>query len=101
MRKEFDHHCEYFNYKVCQDKGRCIQDEDDISAEEKIQIKGSWIQSKNEHTRRKKSIGCQKSKRKKTVISLRPHLCGLFFYDLKAEKRSGSLDIRFTINRSY
>ena len=35
---------------------------------------------KVEHTRRKKSIGCQKSKRKKTVISLRPHLCGLFFY---------------------
>ena len=32
--------------------------------------KSSRIQSKNEHTRRKKSFSCQKSKRKKTVISL-------------------------------
>ena len=38
------------------------------------------FQSKNEHTGRKKSISCQKSKRKKTVISLRPHICGLSFY---------------------
>ncbi len=38
------------------------------------------FRARMEHTRRKKSIGCQKSKRKKTVISLRPHLCGLFFY---------------------
>ena len=45
-------------------------DEDDISAEEEIKIQGSWFQSKNEHSRRKKSISCQKSKRKKTVISL-------------------------------
>ena len=36
----------------------------------KIQSKSSRIQSKNEHSRRKKSISCQKSKRKKTVISL-------------------------------
>ena len=45
-------------------------DEDDISAEEETKIQGSWFQSKNEHSRRKKSISCQKSKRKKTVISL-------------------------------
>ena len=45
-------------------------DEDDISAEEEIKIQGSWFQSKNEHSRRKKSFSCQKSKRKKTVISL-------------------------------
>ena len=45
-------------------------DEDDISAEEEIKIQSSWFQSKNEHSRRKKSISCQKSKRKKTVISL-------------------------------
>ena len=44
--------------------------ENDISAKEKIQSKSSRIQSKNEHTRRKKSFSCQKSKRKKTVISL-------------------------------
>ena len=47
-----------------------MDNEDDISAEEEIQSKGSWIQSKNEHTGRKKSIGCQKSKREKTDISL-------------------------------
>ena len=51
-------------------KGRCIGDEDDISAEETFKIKSSRFQSKNEHTGRKKSISCQKSKRKKTVISL-------------------------------
>ena len=45
-------------------------DEDDISAEEEIKIQSSWFQSKNEHSRRKKSISCQKSKWKKTVISL-------------------------------
>ncbi|GAB6955228.1 hypothetical protein JCM13369A_17720 [Mediterraneibacter glycyrrhizinilyticus JCM 13369] len=47
-----------------------MYNEDDISAEEEIQIQSSRIQSKNEHSRRKKSISCQKSKRKKTVISL-------------------------------
>ena len=49
---------------------RCRNNENDISAKEKIQSKSSRIQSKNEHTRRKKSFSCQKSKRKKTVISL-------------------------------
>ena len=44
--------------------------EDDISAEEEIQIKGSWFQSKNEHGRRKKSFSCQKSKRKKSIVSI-------------------------------
>lgn len=47
-----------------------MDNEDDISAEEEIQSKGSWIQSKNEHTGRKKSIGCQKSKRQSEIISL-------------------------------
>ena len=51
-------------------KGRCMNNENDISAEETFQSKSSWIQSKNEHTGRKKSISCQKSKRKKTVISI-------------------------------
>ena len=81
--------------------GGARDNEDDISAEEEIQIKSSRIQSKNEHTRRKKSIGCQKSKRKKTVISLRPHLCGLFFYNLNAEPKKRFFDKRFTVNRSY
>ena len=44
--------------------------ENDISAKEKISCESSWIQSKNEHSRRKKSFSCQKSKRKKTVISI-------------------------------
>lgn len=47
-----------------------MNNENDISAKEAFQSKGSWIQSKNEHTGRKKSISCQKSKRKKTVISI-------------------------------
>lgn len=44
--------------------------ENDISAEEAFQSKSSWIQSKNEHGRRKKSSGSQKSKRKKKIISV-------------------------------
>ena len=44
--------------------------ENDISAKETFQSESSWIQSKNEHSGRKKSFSCQKSKRKKTVISL-------------------------------
>jgi len=35
--------------------------EDDIPAKKKIQIKGSWLQSQNEHCERKKSTGCKKS----------------------------------------
>lgn len=62
-------------------KGRCIDNEDDISAKKEIQSKSSWIQSKNENSRRKKSIGCQKSKRKKAIISLGRIYCGLFFYN--------------------
>ena len=37
--------------------------EDDISAEKETEIKGAWFQKKNEHSRRKKSIGCEKIKR--------------------------------------
>ena len=44
--------------------------ENDISAEEKIQSKSSRIQSKNEHCQRKKGTRCQKSKRKKSIISI-------------------------------
>ena len=56
--------------EVYQPQGGVCTNENDISAKEKIQSKSSRIQSKNEHTRRKKSFSCQKSKRKKTVISL-------------------------------
>jgi hypothetical protein len=46
------------------------EDEDDISAEEEAEIQGSWIQKENEHSWRKKSIGCEKIKRKKKIISI-------------------------------
>ena len=44
--------------------------ENDISAKETFQSESSWIQSKNEHSRRKKSSRSQKSKRKKKIISV-------------------------------
>lgn len=53
--------------------------ENDISAKETFQSESSWIQSKNEHGRRKKSFGRKKSKRKKEIISLGHMFCGLFF----------------------
>ena len=40
------------------------QNEDDISAEEKIQSEGSRIPSENEHFERQKGTLCQKSKGK-------------------------------------
>ena len=49
---------------------RSRNNENDISAEEKIQSESSRIQSKNEHCRRKKSTCCQKIKRKKKIISI-------------------------------
>ena len=51
-------------------KRRCRKYEDDISAEKEIQIQGSRIPGKNEHSRRKKSFSCQKSKRKKSIVSI-------------------------------
>ena len=47
-----------------------MNNENDISAEKEIQSQSSWIQGKNENSRRKKSISCQKSKRKKEIISI-------------------------------
>lgn len=44
--------------------------ENDISAEEKAEIKSSWFSEKNENSRRKKGIGCKKIKRQKEIISL-------------------------------
>ena len=44
--------------------------ENDISAEEEIESESSRIQSKNEHSRRKKSLSCKKSKRKKSIVSI-------------------------------
>jgi hypothetical protein len=39
------------------------KDEDDISAEKETEIQSTRLQEKNEHSRRKKSIGCEKIKR--------------------------------------
>ena len=61
-------------------KRRCRKYEDDISAEKEIQIQGSRIPGKNEHSRRKKSIGCKKIKRKKKIISVGHIICGLSSY---------------------
>lgn len=44
--------------------------ENDISAEEKIQSKGSRLQSENEYCRRTKGSGCEKSKGKKSTVSI-------------------------------
>lgn len=44
--------------------------EDDIPTKKETESESSRFQKQNEHSRRKKSISCQKSKRKKTVISL-------------------------------
>ena len=60
--------------------------EDDISAEEETEGKGTWISFQNEHIWRKKSSGSKKSKRKKEIVSIRPHECGLFFALQKLKK---------------
>ena len=44
--------------------------EDDIPAKETFQSESSWIQSKNGHSRWKKSSCSKKSKRKKSIISI-------------------------------
>ena len=44
--------------------------ENDVSAEEETEIQSAWIQSKDEDSRRKKSACKQKSKRKKSIISV-------------------------------
>ncbi len=53
-------------------------DEDDISAEKKIQVKSSWIQSQNEYGWRKKGISSQKIEGKKEAICL-GRMCVAYF----------------------
>lgn len=53
--------------------------ENDLSTKKETESKSSWFQIKNEYSRRKKSIGCKKIKRKKKIISLGHKDCGLFF----------------------
>lgn len=44
--------------------------EDDIPTKKETESESSRFQKQNEHSRRKKSIGCKKIKRKKKIISL-------------------------------
>lgn len=52
-------------------KRRCLNYENDISAEEEIKVQGSRIQIQNEHGRRKKGFSCQKSKGQKSIVRIR------------------------------
>lgn len=52
------------------EKGGVRSYENDLSAKEEIQSQGSWLQSQDEHCRRKKSISCQKGKGKKSIVSI-------------------------------
>ena len=52
-------------------KRRCLTYENDISAEEEIQIQGARIPVQNEHSRRKKSFSRQKGKRKKSIVRVK------------------------------
>jgi hypothetical protein len=49
---------------------RCLDYEDDISAQETFQSESTWIQSENEYSGRKKSVSSQKIKGKKEIISV-------------------------------
>lgn len=57
-----------------------MQNEDDVSAEEKAAFQGSWFSEKNEYRKRKKGFGRKKIKGQKEVISLGHISCGLFFF---------------------
>lgn len=66
-------------------KRRCIEYENDIPAEEEVQIQSSWVQSKNEDGGRKKGSRCKESKGKKgfnRIEPYRPQICGLFYKGL-------------------
>ena len=54
--------------------------ENDISAKETFQSESSWIQSKNEHGRRKKKFWQPEEQKEEKYYQRRPHICGLFFY---------------------
>lgn len=75
--------------------------EDDISAEEKIKIQSSWIQSKNEHGWRKKSFSCKKSKRKKSFVSIGRRYVAFCYIIRKFEEFTNySLNI-FVLRKKY
>ena len=60
-----------YNYTVYNEANKEVDiNENDIPAKKEIQSKSTRIQSKNEHSWRQKGTGSQKSKRKKTVISI-------------------------------
>ena len=66
-----------------------MQDEDDLSAKDQAESKGSWLQGQDEDCRRKKGFSCQKGKRKSKINSLSKlthqaaRNCGLLFSGLR------------------
>lgn len=59
----------------------------------KTEIQSSWFQSQNEHSRRKKSVSCKKSKRKSKIIRLigseRPQVIVAFLIIYKETNAGG------------
>ena len=54
--------------------------EDDISAEEEIEIQGTWIPRENEYAGWQKGTCGKTQKRQKSIISIKGHnYCDLFF----------------------
>ncbi len=47
--------------------------ENDISTEKKTQSKSPWLSGTDEYERRTQGFGCQKIKREKEIIRIRPH----------------------------
>ncbi len=78
------------------ERRRCRNYEDDISAEEEIQSKGSWLQSKNEHSRRKKSLSCKKSKRKKSFVSIGRIYVAFFVKQIRTAANNKKRPYKFT-----
>ena len=70
--------------------------EDDIPTKKETESESSRFQKQNEHSRRKKSIGCKKIKRQKEIVSLGHILCGLFFYKGHAYRMKYSESLKKT-----
>ena len=68
--------------------------ENDVSAQKESTCKGSRLQSKDEHQRRKKGSRCKKVKRKKSFNSLTYHKTALSVVFLLQEKMKYSESLR-------
>lgn len=54
-------------------------DEDDIPTQEQAEKQSTWVPCQNAYAGRKKSFSSQKSKRKKSIISIRPRFVAFVF----------------------